>query len=459
MTESNALKQRAALASIFASAVLALGKLVAGLLTGSLALLSEAGHGLIDTGATILTYFAVREAGKPADAEHHFGHAKIESVAALAETGLLLALAAFVLAEAIQHLFAPGAAVLATPLAFAVLAVSIIVDAVRWRSLAAIAKATRSDALAADALHFSSDLVSSVFVMIGLGATRLGYPQGDALAALAVALFIGIAGLRLARRTVDSLVDAAPHGLSEKVRAIVAGVPGVAAVKSIRLRPAGGTVMGEVIVGVGRSMALERVAQIKDRVSIALVREIPEAELTITANPMALDNESMLERVLLVAARRRVAVHHVTVQDIDGIKSVSLDMEVDGSMAHGKAHELASALENAIRAEIGDDIEVETHMEPLEMRELAGRNASPSIVASIADSLVQRAAEQGTVFDIHNVRVRETPAGLMVNYHCRIDPAISVNQVHARVDALDRRVRANHFSIARIVGHADPLGG
>ena len=457
MTDLKALKERAAITSFLASALLALAKLAAGLLSGSLALLSEAGHGLIDTGATLLTWLAIRESSKPADDGHHYGHAKMEPLAALVETGLLLALAAFVLIEAVQHLVWPGLPVEATPLAFAVLGVSVVVDAVRWRNLAAIARQTKSDALAADALHFSSDLVSSVFVIIGLLLARAGFPQGDALAALAVSLFIGIAGYRLARRTIDALVDAAPQGLSEQVRKIVGDVPGIAEIPAIRLRPSGGEVLGEVIVGVSRTLPLERVAQIKAEAEKRLALVLPEASLTITANPVALDDETVLERVLLVAARRRLAVHHVTVQDIDGVKAVSLDLELDGKLTHGAAHDIASALEMAIEAEIGGAFEVETHVEPMETLELAGVDAPAAVKIAVRDSLKAHAAAGNAISDPHSVRVRQTAAGLVVNYHCRISAALSVDEVHAHVDALDRAVRAEHPEILRIVGHAEPL--
>ena len=171
--DAAARKQRAAAASVAASALLTVGKLVAGLLSGSLALLSEALHGLIDTGATILTLFAVRAADRPADAEHHYGHGKVEAVAALAETGLLIVLACGVFYEAIQRLMGHASApVEVSWIVFAVLGVSIVVDAVRWRSLAKIARETKSEALAADAMHFSSDLVASICVSIGLIAVH-----------------------------------------------------------------------------------------------------------------------------------------------------------------------------------------------------------------------------------------------------------------------------------------------
>jgi cation diffusion facilitator family transporter len=271
MTDSDALKEKAALASITASALLTLGKLAAGLFSGSLALLSEAGHGLLDTGATILTYFAIRASGKPADEEHHYGHGKVEAVAALAETGLLIVLAIYVMVEAVRRLVGHQAdPIEATWPVFAVLVVSIVVDLVRWRSLSAIAEETKSDALAADALHFSSDLVASVCVLLGLAASRFGYQQGDALAAIGVSVFIAIAGYRLGRRTIDTLVDAAPKGLADQIRSSVEAVTGVVNVESVRLRPAGPQVLGEVGIMVPRSMPLERVAQVKQEVAVAI---------------------------------------------------------------------------------------------------------------------------------------------------------------------------------------------
>ena len=456
--EDTDLKRTAALASIFASALLTLGKLVAGLLSGSLALLSEAGHGLLDTGATILTYFAVRAADKPADDEHHYGHGKIEAVAALAETGLLMVLAAGVLYEALHRLITkdPGH-VDANWLTYGVLIISIVVDFVRWRSLNAIAKRTKSDALAADALHFSSDLVASTLVLIGLVATEYGFKQGDTLAALGVSLFIAIAGWKLGRRTIDTLVDAAPAGLSERLRQAVEAIPGVVDIEVLRLRPAGAQVIGEISVAVPRTMPLEKVAHVKQAISDAVAQDMPEVELTVTANPRALDDESLLERVLLIAARRRLAIHHVTIQRIGDKIAISLDLELDAQMSHGAAHDIASELESAISDEIGAEVEIETHIEPLESEELAGEDLATEATAEIKRVLVAGAAKDGVLEDVHFVRARRTASGTVVNYHCRVDAALTVHAVHEAVDRLDRHLRAHVSGIVRVVGHADPL--
>ncbi len=460
MTDDHSLKQRAALASIVASAVLTLAKFVAALMSGSLALLSESGHGLLDTGATILTYFAVRASAEPADEVHNYGHGKIEAVTALAETGLLIVLALGVLVEALRRLSGHAAEpVDASWPVFAVLTLSIVVDLVRFRSLHKIAVDTGSDALAADALHFSSDLVGSIFVMGGLVATRFGFEEGDTLAAIAVACFIGVAGWRLGRRTIDTLMDAAPRGLANRLRARVETVAGVEGVDSLRLRPAGSKVIGEIAIGVARTMPLERVAAVKADVARALSAEAPETDLAVIVDPVALDDESVLELVLLIAARRRLPVHHVTVQDINGVKSVSFDVELDGAMPHGRAHEIASALEDAIRAEIGGRVEVESHIEPLDLRELLGRDVDPERAARYAAGLARLAAAGGVLRDMHDVRARDTQQGVVVNYHCRVDPALSVDAVHQAVDLIDHGMRSDFSEIARVVGHAEPPQG
>ena len=364
--DHSTLKQRAAAASIVASTVLAALKLAAGLASGSLALISEGAHNTIDIGASALTLFAVREADKPADADHPFGHAKIEAVAALAETGLLAALSIGVAIQAIERIRGGDATVDVGAFAIGAIVFSIVVDIVRWRALTYAARTTSSHALSADALHYSSDLVASVMVLLGLVASRAGFPHADALAAIGVAGFIAVAGYRLGRTTIDALVDRAPEGLTDAIRSLVMHDTSVAGIEAIRLRPSGPKIVGDVIVSVSRTLPLERVAGIKAELQSRIARKWPQAELTITANPLALDDETILERVLVIAARRGLPVHHVTIQDIEARKTVTLDLEVDGAMSLGDAHRLASELEDAIAAEIGDDVEVETHIEPAE---------------------------------------------------------------------------------------------
>jgi cation diffusion facilitator family transporter len=450
-------KEKAALGSIAASAGLTAAKAIIGLLTGSLAILSEAGHSLLDLAATVLTYIAVRISGKPADAEHQYGHGKVESVTALIETAFLFLLAAAVVFEAVQRLLGERVyAVEATAAAFAIIAISIIVDFFRARTLNRVAKATSSQALEADALHFRTDMWSSIAVLVGLGGVALGYFWADAAAALVVAVFIGIAGWRLGRRTIDALTDMAPAGVSERVAAITRRVPGVVAVERVRARPAGAVLFVDLGVGVSRTLPLDRVAAIKARLVRAIRAELPEAEVTITTEPRALDDETVRERVMLIARNNGLAVHHVAVQALADRLSVSADLEVDGTLPLTAAHETASRLEEAIREELGPDVEVETHIEPLPAALLAGRDAAAARVTEIGEALAALAAVLAGLGEVHDVRVRETADGEIVNFHCRVDPALSVSAVHALVDTIERGLRRSFPGIARVIGHAEP---
>ena len=450
-------KERVALGSIAASGGLTLAKGVVGALTGSLAILSEAAHSLIDFGATVMTYFAVRISGKPADEEHHYGHGKVESVTALAETALLFVLSGVVIWEAVKRLLSNQShAVEATIAAFAVIAVSVVVDFFRARLLYRVADETASEALEADALHFGSDMWSSIAVLVGLGGVALGYQWADAAAALVVAGFVCIAGWRLGRRTIDTLTDTAPAGSAETVRRVAGRAPGVVAVDSVRVRPVGDKLFVEVLVAVSRTLPLDRVKALKERVAEAIRTEMPRAEVGVEAAPRALDDESVQERVMVIARNQALAVHHVTVHDIRGRRSVSLDLEVDRKLALGAAHDIADKLEAALREELGPEVEVETHIEPLQPPEAAGREAPSERVRAVEITLGEIAANGGMIGDVHDVRVRETDEGEIVNFHCHVDPALSVQAVHEKVDEVERALRRRSPSIKRVIGHAEP---
>jgi cation diffusion facilitator family transporter len=451
-------KEKVALTSIAASAAMTIAKGAVGISTGSLAILSEAGHSLIDFGATVMTYAAVRVSGKPADEQHHYGHDKIESVTALAETALLFLLSGIVIWEAGKRLIEHEPhAVDANIWAFGVIGASIIIDFFRARALSRTAKATNSEALEADALHFSSDLWASLGVLIGLGGVRLGIWWADSVAALAVAVLVFVAGWRLGRRTIDTLTDTAPVGAAEKIRKIAGGVSGVVAIQQVRTRAVGAKTFIDLVVAVSRTLPLDRVNAIRGDVETALRQDMPGAELTVTTDPVALNNETVMDRIMVIARNRALAVHHVTVHQLRGKLAVALDLEVDGKLSLREAHDLADGLEAAIAAELGLDVEVETHIEPLQPQEASGREAPPERVNAVKIALAELAPETRVICDVHNVRVRETDEGEIVNFHCRVDPDLTVQTAHEKVDALERALRARSPSIKRVIGHTEPM--
>ena len=452
-------KQNVALVSMAASAALAAAKFVAGILTGSLGILSEAIHSLIDFGATIVTYFAIRWSDQPPDEEHHYGHAKIESVAALVETALLFLTTAWIVWEAAHRLlWGGGHFVDVTWWAIAVIAASIVIDFNRARALKRVAEKTSSEALEADALHFSSDMWSSIVVLAGLVAVWAGIPAADSIAALVVSFFVGLAGWRLGARTLNTLLDAAPEGATIAVRNLVSDVHGVLALKSLRLRPAGATMFTSIVVEVARTMPIDDIVKTKDLIHERVQQRFPNADITVTANPVPLDNETVFQKVMLIASRRNLAIHHLTVQQIEGRLAVSFDLEVEGSMPLRQAHDTASQLEDAIRSELGSDVEVESHIEPQPERLLEGQEAASKLSVSITAKLTTLAQQQDGLSDLHNLRIRENEEGLFVHYHCRFADDRPVEFVHDQIDRIEAGLKAEFPAIRRVIAHAEPLG-
>ena len=242
---------------------MATAKFVVGIAIGSLALISEALHSSVDVVATVVTWLVVRVSDRPADEEHHYGHGKLESISALGVIALLYVLAGGILVESWSRLRegAPPPTISAIP--FIVLLVDIAVNFWRARALHRTAHDTKSQALAADALHFASDVLGSVAVIVGLALSGLGYAWGDAAAAVAVAVMIALLGMRLARSTVETLLDRAPEGASEKATAAIRAVPGVIDVERLRVRMVGSTHFIDAIVEVPRTFPIDRVDEIK----------------------------------------------------------------------------------------------------------------------------------------------------------------------------------------------------
>jgi len=266
---------------------------------------------------------------------------------------------------------------------------------------------------------------------------------------------IAMLGMRLARSTVETLIDRAPEGAADKAAAAIRTVPGVVDVERLRVRMVGSTHFIDAIVQVPRTYPIDRIDEIKRQAQTAVSRVLEDADLTFTAVPVARDNESVRERVMVIARNSGLAVHHVTVHDLGDKLTVSIDLEVDADMALMAAHEIAQGLERNIRDEFGEDVEVDTHIEPLEPEMPHGTDAPGDRVETIRAAL-SRFAAASAIHDIHNVRVRDTDAGEIVNFHCRAAPSMSVIRVHESVDEIERALRRAFPSVKRVISHAEP---
>jgi divalent metal cation (Fe/Co/Zn/Cd) transporter len=300
-------------------------------------------------------------------------------------------------------------------------------------------------------------MLASAVVLVGMILVAYGYGTADAVAAIIVACFILVAAVRLGQQSFNALVDTAPSGADGVITALVSKIPEVAGVERVRVRTAGATLFIEIAVAVGRSLPLDHVAALKAEINEAVQKRFPGAELTVIVDPRALDNETIETRVRVIAANQGAAIHRLTIQRIEKRLSISLDLEVAADMSARSAHDIASGLEAAIREEIGQDTEIDTHIEPMAANWLNGQEASKERYRQIEGALTSSAVQGGVVRDVHDVRIRETEVGLIVNFHCRVPAELPITKAHDAVDEVERRVRTLYPSVARVVGHAEPV--
>lgn len=454
--EQSARKSNVALSSVFASLAMTLGKLVVGLMTGSMGIMSEAAHSLLDMAAAVMTFFAVRHGDRPADEHHHYGHGKIESVSALAETGLLFLTSAWIIYEAVARLLSGDLEVEATWYAFAVIIASIAIDVSRSRALAKVAKETNSQALEADALHFSSDIWSSAVVLVGLVLVLFGVRGADAVAAIGVACFVTVAGWRLGQRTLDVLLDTAPLGVADEARELARRVHGVLGVERVRVRPLGGSVAIEMIVLVNRQLPFGRVQEIVRHVEAELDRHLPGSEIMVSQRLVPLDNETVVETVQALAHKEGVAVHDVLVDLLDGRQFVSYDVEVEDGLTVQEAHDAAMGFETLVKRELGDGLEVNSHIEPRKREAVLSSNVTDEEMRAVLDVLAAADRAVQEINDLHNVLVRKIEHSYFVSLHCRAPGGMSLDIMHNAASRLEYLMKDRMPTIKRVVIHVEP---
>jgi len=287
-------KQKAALSSVFAAVFLTSMKIVVGIFTGSLGILSEALHSALDLCAAVITFFAVRFSDKPADSTHHYGHGKIESFSALIETVLLFITCGWIIYETVEKLFF-GKSVELIGIQWGVLTmiISIIVDASRVKVLKKAAKEHGSQALEADALHFSSDIWSSSVVIGGLVCVGIGdyfnipvLKYADPIAALGVALLVIKVSIKLGKETIDVLLDTAPQGMKEMIEKEISKIAGVLQIEEIRIRPSGAVRYININVGIDPLQSQRSVHAMVHEIREKISEKIPRCDIAVSTFPV-----------------------------------------------------------------------------------------------------------------------------------------------------------------------------
>lgn len=457
---ANREKSAVALSSVLAAVFLTLFKLVVGIVTNSLGILSEAAHSGLDLVAALLTFLAVRLAGRPADRDHPFGHGKIENFSALIETLLLLLTCIWIIYEAFQRLFFRTVEVEATVWSFVVMGLAIAVDITRSRALYRVARKYNSQALEADALHFSTDVWSSSVVIGGLVLVRLAdvFPRyrswllrADAIAALVVAGIVVWVSLQLGRRTLDALLDRAPEGLEEQIRAVIQTVPHVQECGPIRLRTAGPVTFVEATVRVAPDIPAGMAHDIATKVETTVAGLCSDCDVTVHVEPAAPSDVTGLVRA--VAADAGLHIHDVHVHHLEDGYHVHLDLEVPEGRTLEEAHQQATAFEEALRARMPELASVETHIEVApEVRE--GREED--ISGELLDRVRQIVEGWEGVRECHDIRLHRVGEKLYLSLHCVCPADMPVEDAHRCAAQIEGLIRQEFPSLTHVLVHIEP---
>jgi cation diffusion facilitator family transporter len=446
-------ERRIALVSVVAAVVLIALKLVGGIASGSLGLLSEAAHSGTDLAAALLTFFAVGVAVRPADSGHPYGHGKAEHLAALAEATVLALVSLVIGAAAFRRLVDGGASDLDPAWwAFALIGLVIVIDASRalvsWRA----GRRYRNAALTTNALHFASDLGGSTAVLIGLGVARAGYPAGDSIAALFVAVLVIVAASRLIRQNVDVLMDQAPPGAHDTVRRAIERLEPTVELRRLRLRRAAGRHFADVVIGVPPTSAVGQGHAAASAVEDAVEEAVPGTDVVVHVEPGTSD-AAMRERVYAAALRVPGVreIHNVVVLRIGDHTEISLHLKLPGSLELADAHEIASEVESAIAGELPEVDSVQTHLEPL-TEETTARSELPG---PERDSMT-RIVSDVTGSPPRELRLLRTEDGLVAFLTLTMDPDRALAEAHARASEVEERIRREHPAIADVIVHTEP---
>ncbi len=458
-------KKRAALLSVGSAMLLVSLKTFLVLRTGSLGVLSEALHSGLDLLAAIITFLSVRMSDLPADEKHPYGHGKVENFSAFVETGLLILTALYIVYEAFDRLFFRTVHIQPSLTAILVLFCALAIDLTRARALRNVAKKYVSEALEADALHFSTDVWSTTVVIAGIALVWAGEAwnlpwliYADALAGLAVAGVILWVGSRLGRRTLDALLDAAPEGLQQEIARAVSRMDGVLDVDRVRVRRAGNRHFVDATVSVARTASLEQVHALSDAIE-KRIGEIVPSDVMVHAEPRAPQGEHLFEAIRAVAQRKGLAIHDVTALQQDGKLYIELHLEVDENLSLREAHRQATELEEEILKIRDGSADVNIHIEPLG-RHIAtpdtGIGEMKQLSHLVEDFINTLPREYDELVNCHNVRVRQVEHRILVSCHCTMKGALPITQIHDVTGALEDRVKEKFPQIARVTIHPEP---
>jgi len=461
--QHSAEKRRVALNSMLAAALMTTLKLITGILSGSLGVLSDAAHSGLDLVGAAMTFFSVRVSDLPADEDHTYGHGKIENLSTIGEVILMAASSVWIVYEALNRIFVHSVELRHSIWPVLVVITSIAVDFWRSRQLREVAVRTGSPALATDAFHFSSDIWSSVAVLLGLAAswtgTSFGVPwldYADPVAAMVVSVLILRLTIKLGHEAVGVLMDQIPAETRRQIMQDVAQVPGVIAIEQARVRRAGPHYFADMTLALPRRNTFEHSDALVEAARSAVYRTLPDADVVIHTVPREAQAESVFDRVRAVAARNNVSVHDLSIQSLHGRLRVEQHVELDENLPLRQAHEFVSDLEAEILRAAPEIDSVLTHIES-EPATIEQPSEFVEEDKKIEAALLKSAHLFSEIVDVHEVTVGRTSERVYVSCHCTLPDELPMHRVHDVITALEDRFKLECPEVQRVTIHPEPV--
>lgn len=462
MEETSNIKVKVALNSLFAAVFITAIKILAAYFSGSLAILTEVVNSGIDIFVCLVTIFSVKYAAKPADEDHHYGHDKAENISALIQVLFLFGTSSFIIYEAVQRIFLGKHSDLnITVWTFAALLVSIAIDFFRARALNKIADETKSNALKADALHFSSDILSSLIVIVGLIFSFFGFEKADAISAFVVAIIIIILGVNMSRKAIDSLLDRVPPGLSEKIRYETLLIEGVEGIKNFRIRSTGAKIFIDMTIEISRIIPFSKAHDIMDAVERRLHQLIDNADIVIHSEPVETDKETINDKIKMIVNSFGMKSHDVFSHKIGNEIISELHIEVTDTNDLIKAHDRITEIEEKIKRDIDIISNVKIHIdEPSNILydtiDITGKSGE------MINEIKKIIAKNKDVTSCSDFSVIITNGKIRVSLNCIFDYHFSLDEVHDIVTLLESKIfselKEKYPKLSNVIIHAEPTG-
>ncbi len=444
-----------ALGSVLIGVALVVGKLVVGLLTGSLGILSEAVHSMFDLAASAFTLVAVRTSRKPADSEHPYGHGRTENLAAFAEGVLLLVTAAGIAFEAVRRLVEGGGTVNPAAYAFALMIATLVIEVGRAAVLRRIGRLASSEAMLAEATNRLGDVIATVGVLAGLVGVRMGLRWADSVAALVVAVIIFRAAGMLAWRSGDILIDRSAGGAERQLRAAIRDVSGVREVRSVRVRRSGPNLIGDASIATRRMLSVEAAGALADEVKRKASSVLPTLDLSVLVEGQALQGD-LVERIHAAAARNGGVrdLHNVTVErEADGSLHLTMHAKLPGDMTLAKASTASAALEETLRKELPDATRIDIHLEPMEPHVVSGEDVT-SRRAQLAARMREIVESHPDVIRCVDVELSDRHQRIHAHVVAEVRGDISLEDAHRIETELEERIRRAFPEVHEVVARA-----